>query len=257
MQPRGRGYVALVAVATFLLGGIAGWLAPAVIPDTRQEGSATVTTAAQIRAHPNLFGGRRVQLAGRLTECSGWECSLCPEAMTTQTRDRAQCLALSFRPLIPGTGFGSLEQEEVFRFSSVVLTATFNLACWNGGCTDRGSVLWDAAVVSVTQRRSSNQGTWLGKTTPLAEFEGPEATAIQNAAVSAGYDTLPTRVFMTREPQPRFVVCSSPPGSGTVQPGRWPATFEGALYAKSTLDFYRCSEARRVEDRFVVQAGRW
>ena len=98
--------------------------------------NALKTDIASVRADPGKYSGRLIRLTGKLDQCSGWECSLCPESMTTATASAnwKQCLPLEFRPLMQGTGFGEREQEAIFRFSSVTLVARFDPSCWQGGC---------------------------------------------------------------------------------------------------------------------------
>lgn len=215
----------------------------------------TVVTTDEVRANFRKFAGKEIRLTGQLDECFAWECSLCPETMTTQDRNPKRCLALSFRPLIPDTGFGSDQQEEVFRFASVVLTAKFDPSCWEDGCVDRQTVLYDANVTSVHQRRASSEGLWLGNYSDLSEIIGPRASQLKNSAFSAGYpQTVPFKAFKTNAKENEFVVCWTAFGIDNNSPGAWPSTLEGALYARSTRDFYRCNSAREVEGRMVVQA---
>ena len=196
-----------------------------------------------------------VRLTGQLDECYHWECSLCPEDMTSRSRDADQCLAVSFRPLVNNTGFGAAEQEKVFRFSSVILSARFDPRCWKGVCLDRQTVLYDATVQSVTKRRAGASGLWLTDTTKLTALSGDMAKEIEAAAHRSGYpDTQPVRVFTTGGGEPIFVACGSFPASGKQNPGAWPLTLESALYARSTLDFFRCDEVRAVGGQMVVQA---
>lgn len=169
-----------------------------------------------------------------------------------KTRDADQCLELSFRPMIAGTGFGSSEQEQVFRFSGVVLTATFDPSCWRGGCTDRQTVLENAQVVSVSSRRSSSIGLWLGDASPITELTGPVAEDMKVAANAAGLSPGPDlKAFQTQGENNKRLICWTALDG---EPGSWPNSYEGALYAKSTRDFYSCRTVRKVGDRMVVQA---
>lgn len=239
-----------------MLGSIAGWVANATVHPRPTDTGTTLATIEQVRAHPNDFAGKRVRLAGRLSECFSWECSLCPETMTQQMRHSKKCLALEFRPLIPGTGFGGEQQEEVLRFSSVVLTANFDPSCWTGPCTDRQTVLTNADVVSVTKRRANRDGIWLGSQSLLHELSGPTAKKMRWAALRAGFpDGPPVKAFATQGRSPKSVVCWSSPAFGDADPGTWPQSLEGALYARSTLDFYRCNEVRNVDGQLIVQAA--
>lgn len=237
-----------------LLGGVAGWVAHKALQPRSADADTTVATIEQVRTHPDGFTGKRLRLAGRLSQCFSWQCSLCPETMTPQTRNSEKCLALEFRPLIPGTGFGEEQQEEVLRFSSVVLTADFDPSCWTGLCTDRQTVLTNADVVSVTKRRANRDGLWLGNYSRLHELSGPIAEKMKLAGRHAGFpENPPIKAFATEDRSPKFVVCWSSFGIDDADPGAWPHSFEGALYARSTLDFYRCNEVRNVDGQLIVQ----
>lgn len=256
MQDRKRASVWLIVVGTGLVGGGAGWFSAEVFHASQHEGAEVVTTVEKVRSQPDAFSGKRVRLTGQLNECYQWECSLCPEAMTSKDRNADRCLALSFRPLVNGTGFGSDEQENVFRFSSVVITATFDPSCWKGGCLDRQTVLEDSTVVSVSKRRAGASGLWLSDTTKLVPIDGPEANQIREAAREAGYPKHPPiKAFATTGSEPKFVVCWSSPAFGEHDPGAWPLTLESALFARSTLDFFQCNEVREVDGQMVLQAG--
>lgn len=248
-------WLVAVAVAVAAVSGGAGWMAANAMRQTQHNGTEVAATIEQVRSRPNDFAGKRVRLIGRLDECYQWKCSLCPESMTNKERNADRCLALSFRPLINGTGFGSDEQESVFRFSSVVLTAKFDPSCWKGMCLDRQTVLEDANVVSVTKRRAGAAGLWVTDTTKLTQINGAAAAELRSAALRAGYpENPPIRAFTTDGPEQRTVVCWSSPAFGEQDPGAWPKTLESALYAKSTLDFFECNEVRKRDGQIVVQA---
>jgi hypothetical protein len=219
---------------------------------TSSDSPRVSATIEEVLADPGAYSGKRVTLAGQLDECAGWECSLCPAQMTVQTRDHAKCLPLSFRSLIPETGFGSGEKEEVLRFSDVVLTASFDSTCLSPGrCLDRQVVLRDAEAVSIGERRSSRSGLWLGDTTPLKELEEPLVGELRAAALEAGFpENPPFKAFAAIGTEPEVVVCWTPP----IEPASWPNTLEGALHAPSTKDFYECRAARKIEGRWVIQA---
>lgn len=246
---------ALVA-ATALVSGGAGWIAAKVTPSPKHTASEVIRTVAQVRSRPDEYSGKRIRLRGQLDECYQWECSLCPEGMKSKSGDVQRCLAISFRPLVNGTGFGSDEQESVFRFSSVVLSARFDPSCLKGACLDRPVVLEDSVVQSVTKRRAGASGLWIGETNKLVPLDQFTASSIETAARRSGYpDNPPIRAFTTSGSEPRFVVCWSSPAFGEQDPGAWPSTLESALYARSTLDFFRCNEVRKVEGQMVVQAS--
>ena len=219
--------------------------------------SAVAATIAQLRSSAAAFAGKRVKLTGQLSECYGWECSLCPDTMTNEDRDEDRCLALSFRPLVEGTGFGADEQEGLFRFSKVVLVATFDPSCWEeGGCLDRQTVLSEAEVIAVRERRTGSDGLWLQGRTTLTEISGDEAIKLRSAAQLAGYpEGPPIKAFQSGGSDRRTVVCWSPIGTND-EPGAWPTSLEGALYAKSTLDFFHCNEVKEVGEQLVLQVKR-
>ena len=174
--------------------------------------------------------------------------------MTSKDRDAKGCLALSFRPLVNGTGFGSNEQEQVFRFSSVILTANFDPSCWEGACLDRQTVLEDATVFSTIKRRSGAAGLWVGDTTNLLPLDEATSGQIKAAALQAGYpENPPIRAFRTVGTDARYVVCWSSPAFDEREPGAWPTTLESALFAQSTLDFFECNEVRKVGNQIVLQ----
>lgn len=237
----------ILAVITVLL---AGW---AFIAHVRAEQAALPTTIQDLISQPKKYSGKLVRLSGRLNECFGWECSLCPENMTTGTADSKRCLPLSFRPLIPETGFGSVEQESVFRFASVVLQAKFDPTCWTGNCLDREVILYDANVVSVSKRRSSREGLWMQNPGGLIEVAKPLAAAVESAAYDAGFaEGPPTKVFRPQQGMQALIVCQS---YRATDPAGWPGSVAGAVYASSKSDFYRCNRVRNINGRWVVQVA--
>jgi len=249
------GSTCLFVAGTALVSGGAGWFAADLAQPFRRGGSEITATVNELRSRPNDYAGKRVRLTGKIDECYHWECSLCPESMTNETREANRCLPLTFRPLVAGTGFGSTEQEGVFRFSSVMLSATFDPACLRGGCLDRQVVLEDVVVNSVTKRRAGASGLWISETTKLVRVNGALASEIEASARRSGYQReVRIRTFATSGQEPRFVVCSSSYDSGETVLGAWPATLESALYAPSTLDFFRCNEVQKVNGQMVVQA---
>lgn len=213
---------------------------------------AVTATIGDLRSNPDRYAGKMVEIAGQLDECSGWECSLCPEKMTSKQRDPKQCLALEFRSLIPETGFGSEEQENVFRFSDVILKAKFDPSCWKTPCVDRPTVLNDAQVVSVGKRRASRSGLWLGDTTSLTDMAEPEAGELKRAAYTSGFPKAPPIKAFVIQGDEAAVVCWSPFG---MEP-EWPATMEGALYARSKSDIAQCTKFRKLTGQWVAQVGR-
>ena len=208
----------------------------------------TVQIAA-LRSNPSIYAGKVVRVAGKLDQCYAWECSLCPESMTSANADQRQCLALDFHNLMPGTGFGEEEQEKIFRFASVTLTARFDPSCWKGPCLDRPTVLYGAVVESVQHRRTSREGLWLGgAVTPLQEAAQPETAALRAEALKAGFpDNPPMKVFNVHADPATRVVC------WTSFMDSWPNSLEGAVDAQSTMDFYSCNEFKNVGGSWVPQ----
>jgi hypothetical protein len=214
-----------------------------------RESNAPPVDIAELLSNPNKFSRKLVRLTGKLDECYQWECSLCPETMTSAGADPKHCLPLEFRPLMGGTGFGERASEGVFRFSSVTLVAKFDPTCLTSPCLDRGTVLSDADVIATQQRRSSRDGLWLGAVTPLQEASAPLTAMIRSAALEAGFPAEPAmKVYNVKGDPNTAVVCWT-----TVGTSSWPSSLEGAIYAKSTTDFYSCNKARKAADRWVVQ----
>jgi hypothetical protein len=224
---------------------------------------------AELRAHPDKYAGQTVRIAGKLTECAGWECSICPEEMTSATADPKGCLPLSFRPLMEGTGFGADAVEQVFRFASVTVEGKFDPTCLRTPCLDRQSVLHEVEVVTTRQRRKSRLGLWLGDRTPLVPLGKADAEAVVAAAYRAGFpegssreEKDPEMAALLREFDPLIrafgisghrdtaVVCWAPSFAGT---DMWPDSVEGALAAQSIDDHYRCNEVRKLEGDWTVQ----
>jgi hypothetical protein len=116
--------------------------------------------------------------------------------------------------LVPKTGFGEEEKEGVFRFSSVTLVARFDPTCFQKGvCLDRQVVLDNADVMSVDRRRSSREGLWLGKITPLKEMVSAPAIEIRPAALQAGFPReSPMKLFSVEGDQNVAVVYWTPNG---------------------------------------------
>ena len=239
----------LIVYTAFVIGTLIGCALGLHVVSSQDPQNAVKADIASVRADPGKYADRLVQLTGKLDQCFGWECSLCPEAAITGRANAKQCLPLEFRPIMPGTGFGGAEKEGIFRFASVTLLAKFDPSCWQGSCLDRQVVLEDADVISVQRRRSSRDGLWLGSPTPLREAPAPVSTAILAEALKAGFPTAPEmKVFSVQGDQEMAVVCWTSVGTES-----WPNSLEGALDAKSTYDFYQCSPVRRVEDRWIVQ----
>jgi hypothetical protein len=265
---RDQGWRRPAALVLTLLGGLLGGIL---------LGRALATTPSspvqlpinELTADPDKHAGQTVQITGKLTECAGWECSICPEEMTSESADPRRCLSLEFRPLMKGTGFGEEAIEAVFRFASVTINARFDPACLHEHCTDRAPVLFDAHVIATRQRRKSRLGLWLGERTRLVPLASPDAAAVIAAAHKAGYPQQPAHqeygaaiAALTREFGPSIkafgifgqpgnaIVCSAPSGSGS---DLWPDSLEGALYAPSINDYYHCNEVRRLKNEWIVQ----
>lgn len=257
-----------VAIALTILAGVAATVGSACAQTQPHPAPVAIS---ELRKHPDKYSGQTVRISGKLTECWGWECSICPEAMTSETADAEQCLPLEFRPLMKGTGFGESAVEAVFRFASVTIDARFDPGCLHGGCTDRGTVLLDADVVATTQRRTSQSGLWLGGRTRLGPLADPVAAAVIAAAYDAGYpqgsshrEKDPAMAALTRQFDPQIkafgivghadiaIVCWA---SGGLPSFVWPDSLEGALYARSINDHYTCNEARTIKNRWVLQVG--
>jgi hypothetical protein len=237
------GFVALV------VGLLIGCAVGVRVQRATEQQNAVVADVSQLRSEPGKFAGRLVRLTGKLDECYQWECSLCPESMTTAAADAKRCLPLEFRPLMRDTGFGERETEGVFRFSSVTLVAKFDPTCMQVPCLDRGTVLSGAEVIAVQRRRSSKDGLWLGGVTPLQEAPAPLTAVVRSEALNAGFPAEPEmKVYVVKGDANTAVVCWT-----TVGMSSWPTSLEGALYAKSTTDFHSCNKARKVADRWIIQ----
>lgn len=238
----------LLGSAVFVVGLSVGYLIGVNLFGSPETQNATTVDLASLRSDPGRYAGKLVQLTGQLDECFGWECSLCPESMTTANADLQHCLPIEFRPLMPGTGFGAAAKEAVFRFSSVKLVARFDPTCLEVPCFDRGTILHDADVISVSDRRASRDGLWIGRTTPLEEAPRPLADAIQAKAVEAGYRSKsPIKVFIIKSDPQKAIVC------WTAAEASWPNTVEAALYAKSTTDFYSCNKVEKSATDWVIK----
>ena len=247
----GRSIALFIVLLTLIAGCVLGIIGQSIIGSHHLDGPPLEVTIDQLRANPKEFAGRQVKIAGQLDECYGWECSLCPESMTTEHSDPRRCLPLEFHALIPQTGFGSEEQEAVLRFADVVLTAKFDPSCWQAPCIDRPTVLAAAEVTAVGRRRSSREGLWLGPHTRLAELTGPIAAKVTAAAYAAGYPKgVPIKVFKIAGTSAKFVACWT---SLDGKPGSWPDSLEGS-YAPGKSDFYRCNLVVETNGEAVLQA---
>ena len=235
-----------------VIGALLGWaLSVQYYRPSHSQRDAAILSPQELRSNPQKYAGQVVRLTGQLDECFGWECSLCPGSMTNAYRDPKQCLALEFRPLIPGTGFGEEEQESVLRFADVVLEAKFDPECWRSSCLDRQTVLYHAHVVSVEKRRPSRAGLWLGDTNAITEVREPIASDLKKAALAAGFpEGPPLKAYTIQGNGSLAVVCWTPPG---ITPESWPTTLEGAVSAPSKSDFYRCNKVHRNAGQWIVQ----
>jgi hypothetical protein len=243
--------VLIFSLPAVVIGALLGWVVSTHY-STSSARDAVTAKIGDLRLNPDRYTGKMVEIAGQLDECSGWECSLCPEKMTSKARDQKQCLALEFRSLMPGTGVGSEEQEDVFRFSDVVLKAKFDPSCWKAPCVDRQTVLNDAQVVSVGKRRASRSGLWLGDTTSLTDMAEPEAGELKRTAYASGFPKAPPIKAFGIQGNQAAVVCWSPFG---MEP-EWPTTMEGALYARSKSDIFQCTKFRKLTGQWVAQVDR-
>jgi len=224
---------------------------------------------SNLRKFPARYSGKVVQIRGKLDECAEWECSICPEEMTSETADPKKCASLEFRSLLAGTGFGEEAKDAVFRFASVILNAKFDPGCWKVPCLDRASVLDDADVVAVTARHNGRTRLWLGKRTPLIPMSDPAATEVMKAAYKAGLPRAPSseeknpelaKLMLQFDPSVKVFGISGQPDSAVACWGAhdsgvedWPNSEEGALEARSVNDIYRCAKFRRVEGQWFAQ----
>lgn len=250
------------------LTGLIAFLAPA-LPFFNAWSALPSLTINELRSHPDAHAGQIVELAGKLTECAGWECSICPEEMTSKTADASLCLPLEFKPLLKGTGFGARASEAVFRFASVKLRARFDPSCLRGPCLDRGAVLYDTEVVDTLTRRKSRSGLWLGGQTKLVSLDDAQTKLVIKAAYQAGFPKGASHfekdeaiAALTRQYDPKVkafgiqgapndaVVCWVPAGMGD---DVWPDSVQGALSASSVDDYYQCNAVRKIGEEWIVQ----
>lgn len=237
-----------LSILTLAVGILLGWAICAAFP---RAGGALETDIKSLRSDPDRYSNKLVQVSGKLTECYAWECSLCPETMTTSTRNSDQCLALEFRALMPETGFGGAEQEALFRFASVTLQARFDPSCWTLPCTDRASVLQDAQVQTVSTRRKSVEGLWINETTAIATAPQQVSARVIAAAYLSGFPkNVPIKVFQSQGDSRLAIACWALVGLGAPV---WPTTLEGAVYAKTINDLYSCSRLRLQNETWNLQ----
>ena len=91
-------------------------------------------TLDALRAHPGLYAGRIVRLAGQVDQCWNMECALCPLEASPADPQRARCLALDFDRLPGGVGNRGVDMDGAFRYADVVVQARFDPACLKGAC---------------------------------------------------------------------------------------------------------------------------
>jgi hypothetical protein len=197
-------------------------------------------TLDQLRAHPNEFAGRFVELSGQVDECSSMSCHLCPMEATPAHPEWNRCLAIDFDRFRGGNRNWGADMDGAFRYADVRVVAKFDPTCLTAPCLDRASVLLGARVKQVMRRRSSNQGL----------IERREGLTAAPAALAAAVARLvrsglpqeplrPVQVFtMEADPlgRPNAIVCKARPGA----PVEWPKTFEGAILFRSTEDRWQC-----------------
>lgn len=169
-------------------------------------------TIAQLIDDPDRYAMQTVRIRGQVDNCISFTCGLCPETMTRETLDAKQCLPLSFHGFPNEDNYDLADRatiptaermEETFRFATVTLDAFFDPTCMTNKdyshtpppkpnqeeivtCSDRGTVLEMARVVTVHSRKSAFDGLVTGYDAgPLGVAEPADAAAMQAAFFSA------------------------------------------------------------------------
>jgi hypothetical protein len=215
--------------------------------------AAQPTTLDAIRAAPERFDGKWVELTGQVNQCTHFGCALCPEE-TTDAKSR-RCLALDWDRQRGSNREMGADFDPIYRYASVTLVARFDKSCLVGICTDRAPVLFDARVLRVLKRRVSAEGL-NGRREIDRMIDAPAEAARPRVALMQG-DQPPGangpryRVFADRhDPQIErsAIVCRS--RGSPDHPGSWPVDETSALFARSTEDRFTCHSAQR-------KAGQW
>jgi hypothetical protein len=210
-------------------------------------------TIAQLRADPRQWAGKTVRLTGKLDQCWGFTCDLCPAEMTPATVDAAACLPIEFDDgVIP-----SRLAEEALRFSHVTLTAQFDPTCMlREGviCTDRATVLLKARVETVVKRYRSSEGLW-NKSRRAMLTALPEGEAATIRADLARFHWTPpgkaVRLYRADGDAERAILCTVPHYAAD-QPAVWPSSWEGAILSPSAIDIYDCIRLKRIDQNWYI-----
>jgi len=212
-----------------------------------QAGAPRPVTLDQLRTDPHAFAGQTVRLSGQVDQCWNMGCRLCPLDASPQRPQWERCLAIDFDRLRGGEANRGADMDAAFRYADVVVTAKFNPECLRGPCLDRASVLLDSRVEQVTRRRRSRDGLAQRPdflTPAPADVAKEVAELVRPTGAQA--PVLPIGVFVTASDSNASrsaIACIwlGPTGSAA----QWPASWEGALVARSTEDSYRCWPAAR------------
>jgi len=129
---------------------------------TQAFGEPGVLTVDYVHANIAKLHGMTLRLRGQVNNCESLTCNIC----TSAAKD-ADCLPLS----LYSDRAGRSDVERLYRFATITVEARIDATCELGydpskarmpaeivACTDRGSAVEDARVLSVDQRRAATEG---------------------------------------------------------------------------------------------------
>lgn len=204
-------------------------------------------TVAEIEQNIRSLDGHTVRLSGEVNNCTSLTCLICdgPE-------ESAACLPLDFHT------FSDVEKEaveELYRFATVVVDARIDATCYPDNtahagivvvCTDRGSAVEDARVVSLESRKPASKGRFtMYEGEPIKAVGDEIYEKIRKVLRDLMTDDAPEdsqlMIYEEAEPSPdskqvQYYACICREDDCT---GQWPA-MSGRAWTRSPANPYYC-----------------
>jgi hypothetical protein len=229
---------------------------------TQPFAETRVLTVDYVHANIAKLHGKTVRLRGQVNNCESLTCSIC-----TSAAKEADCLPLS----LYSDPAGRSEIEALYRFATITVDARINAACELGYdpangrkpgelivCTDRGSAVEEARVVSVDQRRAATEGRFdMYEGEPLQP-----ATAEEGGPIIAGWRAQQKQLYPDEGAREIAVFRVSPEGRFGADAGyrlcvcrqdscqgKWPSMSGQLIHSPGNP--YECARADQVQAGWV------